>query len=136
MCITVFIRECMAATTCSISAEGRVRSMAKCKNCTNLYNLSDDNDVIVGKWCPKVNDSPDTENERDCENYKCMTQGDHIRSMSDEEIAEIIMCPYDTAGKPIEIMPCTKDGIQEFVTPESCKKCIIEWLHSEVEEQK
>lgn len=64
--------------------------MAKCKNCTNLYNLSDDNDVIVGKWCPKVNDSPDTENERDCENYKCMTQGDRIRSMSDKELAEFL----------------------------------------------
>lgn len=32
--------------------------MPKCKNCNNLYNLSNKDDVIVGKWCPKINDSP------------------------------------------------------------------------------
>ena len=64
--------------------------MAKCKNCNNLYNLSDDNDVIVGKWCPKVNDSPHVEIERECEYYKRMTQADRIRSMSDEELAEFL----------------------------------------------
>ena len=64
--------------------------MAKCKNCNNLYNLSDDNDVIVGKWCPKVNDSPHVEIERECEYYKRMTQADRIRSMSDEELADFI----------------------------------------------
>ena len=64
--------------------------MVKCKNCTNLYNLSDDNDVIVGKWCPKVNDSPHVEIERECEYYKRMTQADRIRSMSDEELADFI----------------------------------------------
>ena len=64
--------------------------MAKCKNCNNLYNLSDENDVVVGKWCPKINDSPDVDTERDCEYYKCMTQADRIREMSDEELAEFI----------------------------------------------
>ena len=49
----------------SISAEGRVRSMAKCKNCTNLYNLSYEDDVVVGKWCQKISDSPDVEAERE-----------------------------------------------------------------------
>lgn len=52
--------------------------MAKCNNCTNLYNLSDENDVIVGKWCPKINDSPDIEAERECRNYKRMTNADRI----------------------------------------------------------
>lgn len=98
--------------------------MAKCKNCTNLYNLSDDNDVIVGKWCPKVNDSPDTENERDCENYKCMTQGDRIRSMSDEELAMCMMCPNE-------------NGLAEINCDHSdncnCHGCILRWLRSEVE---
>lgn len=63
------------------------------------------------------------------------TNADAIRSMSDEEMAEIIMCPYDTAGKPADIMPCVKDGnIQELVSPEYCKKCMMDWLQSEVEE--
>ena len=67
--------------------------------------------------------------------YTRMTNADRIRSMSDEELTEIIMCPYDTAGKPIEIMPCVRDGnVQELVPPENCKKCMMEWLQSEVEE--
>ena len=70
---------------------------------------------------------------RDCN--KAKTNGDRIRSMSDEELTKIILCPYDTAGKPIDIMPCIKDGnIQELVPPEDCKRCMLEWLQSEVEE--
>lgn len=72
-----------------VSAEGRVRRMSKCKNCTNLYNLSDENDVIVGKWCPKINNSPDVETERECVHYNRMTNADRIRAMSDEELAEL-----------------------------------------------
>lgn len=50
--------------------------MSKCKNCTNLYNLSDENDVIVGKWCPKINNSPDVETERECVHYNRMTNAE------------------------------------------------------------
>lgn len=58
-----------------------------------------------------------------------MTNGDRIRAMLDEELAEIIMCPYDTAGEEFDIMPCVKDGnVQEFVSPEECHKCVVEWL--------
>ena len=65
---------------------------------------------------------------------KKQTNADRIRSMRDEELTEIIMCPYDTVGKPIEIMPCVRDGnVQELVPPENCKKCMMEWLQSEVE---
>lgn len=99
--------------------------MAKCKNCTNLYNLSDDNDVIVGKWCPKVNDSPDTENERDCENYKCMTQSERIRSMRDEELAEFLC----------KVKADYQWEDHEFPSEEECGEW-EEWLQSEVEEQK
>lgn len=65
---------------------------------------------------------------------KKQTNADRIRSMGDEDLTKIIMCPYDTAGKPIEIMPCAKDGIQELRPPEDCKKCMMEWLQQEVEE--
>lgn len=99
--------------------------MCKCKNCINLYNQSDENDKIVGKWCPKINDSPDVEIERDCKHYNAMTNGDKIRAMTDEELTKIIMCPYDTAGAEFEIMPCVKDGgIQEFVSPENAKSVV------------
>ena len=67
--------------------------------------------------------------------YTRMTNADRILSMSYEELTEIIMCPYDTAGKPIEIMTCVRDGnVQELVPTENCKKCMMEWLQSEVEE--
>lgn len=102
--------------------------MAKCKNCTNLYNLSDDNDVIVGKWCPKVNDSPDTENERDCENYKCMTQGDRIRSMSDEELAQFI------EQISVDSIDTISFGTKDYEEIWEHKETALKWLQSEVEE--
>ena len=71
-------------------------------------------------------------NSRVCEKQK--TNADRIRSMSDEDLTKIIMCPYDTAGKPIEIMPCVNGNVQKLVSPEDCKKCMMEWLQSEVEE--
>ena len=123
----------MEKVTIAVSAEGRVRSMAKCKNCNNLYNLSDDNDVIVGKWCPKVNDSPHVEIERECEYYKRMTQADRIRSMSDEELA---------GSRVDRIDFYTKSDIPEYIgdfagIANSIEEAIsleIKWLQSEVEE--
>ena len=93
--------------------------MAKCNNCNNLYNLSDENDVIVGKWCPKINDSPDIEAERECRNYKRMTQGDRIRARSDEELAEYF-----------------SELIKDTYENEYCKDVNdwLKWLQLEVEE--
>lgn len=93
--------------------------MAKCNNCTNLYNLSDENDVIVGKWCPKINDSPDIEAERECRNYKRMTNADRIRAMSDAELAEHF-----------------SELIKDTYENEYCKDVNdwLKWLQSEVEE--
>ena len=72
-------------------------------------------------------------NSRICDKPK--NNADRIRSMSDDELTDIILCPYDTARKPANIMPCVRDGnIQELVSPEYCKKCMMDWLQSEVEE--
>ena len=109
--------------------------MAKCKNCTNLYNLSDENDVIVGKWCPKINDSPDVEAEREFRNYKCMTQADRIHSMSDEDLAELIASGELCAICPVCKYYGTEDCyIENDRTSKNCSKGIMEWLQSEVEE--
>ena len=109
--------------------------MAKCKNCTNLYNLSDENDVIVGKGCPKINNIiPDVEAERKCRYYKCITQGDRIRSMSDEELAEFISkvnrtCIVDALGGDTQ---CDYEDVN--CTECKAKFCGIQkWLQSEVE---
>lgn len=64
-----------------------------------------------------------------------MTNADRIRSMTDEELVQVLMCPYDTAGNPIDIMPCvTEHGTQKLVSPEYCKRCMMKWLQLEVEE--
>ena len=54
--------------------------MAKCKNCTNLHE----------HWCEKIVDSPCEDTERECDQYKCMTQAERIRSMTDEELAKFL----------------------------------------------
>lgn len=62
-----------------------------------------------------------------------MTNGDKIRNMTDEELAVVLMCPYDTAGAELDIMPCVKDGnVQEFASPKDCRACSIKWLQREV----
>lgn len=62
-----------------------------------------------------------------------MTNGDRIRSMSNEELAEVILCPYDTAGEPLDTMPCVRDGdVQEFMEPEKCHACIVHYLEREL----
>ena len=107
--------------------------MKKCKNCNNLYNLSDKNDVVVGKRCPKINDSPDIDMERECEHFKRMTQADRIRSFSDEELA---------VSRVDRIDFYTKSDMPEYIGDfDGIANCIeeaialeIKWLQQEVEE--
>ena len=107
--------------------------MKKCKNCNNLYNLSDENDVAVGKWRTKIHDSPDIDMERECEHFKRMTQADRIRSFSDEELA---------VSRVDRIDFYTKSDIPEYIgdfagIANSIEEAIaleIKWLQQEVEE--
>ncbi len=60
------------------------------------------------------------------------TNMDRIRRMSEEELAEVLMCPYDSAGNLFDEIPCY-DG-RKLVTKEECRKCCVNWLKSEVKE--
>lgn len=91
--------------------------MAKCKKCQNIYNLSNKDDVIVGKWCPKINDSPDIERERECKHFKSMSNADKIRAMTDEELADF----FSERDKIPNRYKCKE--IEDW----------IKWLQSEVE---
>lgn len=62
-----------------------------------------------------------------------MTNADKIRTMSNAELAYIIMCPYDTAGNPADIMPCVKDGSNMNAGPARCMQCTKEWLEREIQ---
>ena len=54
---------------------------------------------------------------------KTMTNADRIRAMSDEELAKVVMCPYD-ADPDL----CTRPGGQ-------CFECSLQWLRQTVEEE-
>lgn len=98
--------------------------MAKCCNCKNLYNLSDEDDVIIGKWCPKINDSPHLDIERDCDHYAPMTNADRIRSMTDEELLDFL-CSIETydegSAKTIEggVAMCSVTEVEQWLKKES-----------------
>ena len=65
-----------------------------------------------------------------------MTNADRIRMMTDEELTKIIMCPYDTFGESVDIMPCIRDGkVQVSVSPQFCYECMRKWLLAESEEE-
>ena len=52
----------------------------KCRNCFFYRN----------EWCEKIVDSPDSEEARDCNYFREMTNADRIRAMSDEELARFL----------------------------------------------
>ena len=79
-----------------------------CKKCNNLVN----------DWCEKVTDSPDPDMQRDCQHFREKTNADHIRSMSDEEMAETFI-KGDCIGCPI-LYECDPYG--------DCKPQILNWL--------
>ena len=83
-----------------------------CKNCNNLVN----------DWCEKVIDSPDPDMQRDCQHFREKTNADRIRSMSDEELAEVIACPKGLFDR----MDCFDDN-------RDCKHCALEWLQQPAE---
>ena len=91
------------------------KKMPKCKNCNNLYNLSNKDDVIVGKWCPKINDSP---------------HADRIRSMTDEELAEML----STVSHHCVVYLSDKINCRHSSCDTGCKNNIRKWLQEESEE--
>ena len=92
--------------------------MAKCKNCKNLKYKDDGRERYA--WCPLVGDNPNLEFDRYCGGYKTMSQGDRIRSMTDEELAEWL------------------NGFSECLIPNDdcldkyCNNCVLKWIKSEV----
>lgn len=63
--------------------------MAQCKNCVRLFKIQDEESDMFGDvWCDKIFDNPDVEREHNCAYYKTMTNGDRIRKMTDEELAQ------------------------------------------------
>ncbi len=55
------------------------------------------------------------------------TNADRIRSMTDEELADIL---FDSCVEHIGTDRC-RSAISELTVRENCKKCVLEWLRSE-----
>lgn len=92
--------------------------MVKCNNCKNLETK--DNGFDAYSWCEKINDCPHEDIERDCEHYAPMTNADRIRSMTDEELAMVLLCVLRNLLKSDKV----------------CKDCTLAWLQKESEETK
>ena len=86
----------------------------KCKNCNNLHRAN--------HWCEKVLDSPDEERLRDCRHFWERTNGDRIRSMSDEELAKFL-------GRVKE--PCDYCQLADYAgacTESLCDDAMMKWI--------
>lgn len=57
------------------------------------------------------------------DNYEPMTNGDYIRSLSDVDLAQIVMCPNEIGFDEVE---CHKDD-------KFCQECTLNWLMAERE---
>lgn len=55
------------------------------------------------------------------------TNGGRVRAMNDEELATVIMCPYDGEAESCR---------QAFPDMETCVECCVKWLRKPAEETK
>ena len=86
--------------------------------------------MIVNAWRPLPKPYREEDEEEQIE-----TNIDRIRKMSAEELAAVLMCPYDVDETSVgEAIPCYRNDRQELVTKEECRKCCVNWLKSEAKE--
>ena len=96
--------------------------MADCKTCKRT-------DVKCCPTCGRGNDC-DVYHKcgEDCIGFKPMTQGDKIRSMTDEELAELL----DGALEIIDCSICDEPQNEFGSCMGDCKNEYLKWLKSEV----
>lgn len=92
--------------------------MAKCKNCKHFYKRPDITMFTCAEGKPHEDNTV-----IDCDNYAPMTNADRIRNMTDEELAETIMCPFDIIGSN-----------ETCNYKRNCQECALAWLQKESEE--
>lgn len=81
----------------------------------------DDSEENISCNCQRNSNSKDNEPCCRCDNRK--TNADRIRNMTDDELVEIMACPYRSSDSRC-IHGWDDDG---------CDKCVLEWLRSEAE---
>ena len=71
------------------------------------------------EWCPKKRDSLDPDLIRDCQYFRIKTNADYIRSMTDEELAELL--------RDTQCNACAWQG-NDCDYADECKAERLEWL--------
>ena len=93
--------------------------MARCTKCIHWKS----------EWCEKVIDSPDPDLERDCRHFSQKTRADHIRSMSDEELANrLVDIGWDCHCCSEHWWLDNEPLLREDTCDEKCRKHAVEWL--------
>lgn len=91
--------------------------------CNKLAELRGGIDDIHTCNCQHNSNSRDNDPCCRCDSRK--TNADRIRSMSDEELADVL---FDSCLEVMELEECT--NTDNCVV---CKRCVLEWLQSEAE---
>ena len=58
-----------------------------------------------------------------------MTNREKILQMNDDDLALVLMCPYDTSGDLEDLMQCVVNDVPPQV--KNCCQCIKDWLQKE-----
>lgn len=102
--------------------------MVKCKNCKHLKNDSS----IEKKICFLIGEIGNPDEEISCACYRPATNADRIRSMTDEELAELLGTRLDVTS----LCENLEDGCWYKCQTHECdyndEKLILKWLKSEV----
>lgn len=89
------------------------------------YNKLAELNGSINSTCNCQHNSNSRENEPCCGCDSRKTNADRIRSMSDEELADVL---FDSCLEVMELEECT--NTDNCVV---CKRCVLEWLQSEAE---
>lgn len=115
------------------------------RNSAGIHSDSAIYNPYLKRWLWDADETELVENEvlawaekRECCTYERMTNGDKIRSMSDDELAELL---YSFQNLEDKVKFCKnkteRDNILDSgkeIPDAMCKQCLVEWLQSEVEE--
>ena len=97
-----------------------------CKNCIYLFEMTMPDENVV-YWCSEKESDINMEDDR-CNKYKCMTNADRIRDMTDEELAMLM----DTATDYFNCDECEFRHLDDCGTNLLCQRHILKWLREEI----
>lgn len=82
----------------------------------------------MGNNCNCKHNHNSNSDEPCCRCDSRQTNADKIRNMSDEELAESNLCPHMVNWRKGNYDTCVHPNDKD-----ACKKCMLDWLQSEVE---